>query len=92
MYDHLVNVLGRLAETNPLDPIRSFDEHSQYVRETKYNFTDMANYRNADGRRDKGHSEYLEKTAKYMVLDLHSGFLQGTSRRRPRRCRRRKGS
>lgn len=75
LYDHLVNVLGRLAEANPINPVRSFDEHSQFVRESKYNYTDVKNYRNADGRRDKGHSAYLDKTAKYMVVAAYSGIL-----------------
>lgn len=67
LYDHLVNLLGRLAEVNPLNAMKSFEEHSEYVRETKYTYTDMAHHRHADGRRDKENSQYLDQVAKYHV-------------------------
>jgi hypothetical protein len=67
LYDHLVNLLGRLAETNPLNPLKSFEEHSEFVREAKYSYTDMAHHRSADGRRDKDNGQYLEQVAKYHV-------------------------
>lgn len=67
LYDHLVNLLGRLAEVNPLNALKSFEEHSEYVRETKYSYTDMTHHRNAEGRRDQDNGQYLEQVAKYHV-------------------------
>ena len=65
LYDHLLNTLGRLAETHPRNPLGSFEEHSQFVRDTGYHYADGRNYRDADGRMYKGQEEYLNKTAKY---------------------------
>lgn len=69
LHDHLLNVFGRLAETRPIDAIRSFEEVSEFVRETGYDYADGQNYLPADGRRDKGedYSEFLLKSAKYWV-------------------------
>ncbi len=80
LHDHLLNVLGRLAEVRPIDPLRTFEEHSEFVASSGYNYTDVKNYAVSDCRRDTGpqFSDFLQKSAKYWVAWTSPGLLQRT--------------
>lgn len=66
MYEHLLNVMSLLVETNPSKPLARFEELSQYVKDTGYNFAaKVLHGGSADGRRDHNQAAQLLKAAKY---------------------------
>ena len=64
--EHLLNVMSLIVETNPSNPLARFEELSQHVKDTGYNFASKVLHGgSADGRRDHNQGPQLLKAAKY---------------------------